>query len=421
MKKLFFLMFLLGSVLVSFASSVSDTIQVKVAVVAAKNTFTVKKELKAKAKKESVKKYILKLNSETPETIIEKACAEYDLFVLDLEPISEDWEQIDNSSGQLLGEYVAELDLEKINQWLSVNGFKHQSKIELIIMEEPPSLAQIKMNSLLGTGVNESQFFIQNYTTYQRRLRDSIIKKVDTFGFDVKLLEDNDMYKSYKSKDSTLLGVYFDPETNDFTINRELLDAVKANNPDTLVLYFRIDSLIFEPSTQRIRTTVAFNLKDLNANVTKSIGAGSYQIVSRGTTQSMVIDDLALCAENAMNSLMNSEDLGGKLNDFAMSLKNAANVPTGPLTLVVNAAAFESKIRKRAMFMIKKELLAKGLTTDDKVKSSNITLSAEIVNPEVTAADELYFNYIDPILTELGIELDDEKVFYNKNSLTIKP
>ena len=46
---------------------------------------------------------------------------------------------------------------------------------------------------------------MQNYTTFQRRLRDAIVKKVGTFGFDVKLLEDNDQYEKFKTKDGSLV------------------------------------------------------------------------------------------------------------------------------------------------------------------------------------------------------------------------
>ena len=45
----------------------ADDIQVKVAVDAERNSFALKKELENKAKKSAIKKYILKLNSQTPE------------------------------------------------------------------------------------------------------------------------------------------------------------------------------------------------------------------------------------------------------------------------------------------------------------------------------------------------------------------
>ena len=39
----------------------------------------------------------------------------------------------------------------KINQWLQEKGFSHQAGIELVVMEEPPSLGQMKMAEAFGS------------------------------------------------------------------------------------------------------------------------------------------------------------------------------------------------------------------------------------------------------------------------------
>ena len=231
--------------MVLIADDAGNVFQVKVSATAERNTFSLKRELENKGKKAAIKKYILRLNAQTPEKLIEEACNEFSNFVDGVEKISEKWEALDRRHGQLVGEYQVTLKLESVNQWLETKGFKQQAGIELIIMEEPPTLGQMKMDKAFGNGIDGQKFFMQNYTTFQRRLRDAIVKKVGTFGFDVKLLEDNDQYAKFKSKDGTLVGVYFDVNSNNFAVDRDLLKTVKENNPDTLVLYYRIDAIIF--------------------------------------------------------------------------------------------------------------------------------------------------------------------------------
>ena len=417
MKKIIMLL-LLASGAIIFA----DEIQVKVALEAERNSFALKKDLEIAAKKSAIKKYILKLNSQTPEKLIEEACNEYGLFVDSVKQLSgAKWTNVGAGLGQLSADFSVDVEADKINSWLKEKGFSQQAGIELVIMEEPPALGQMKMDEAFGNGVDGQKFFMQNYTTFQRRLRDAIVKKVGTFGFDVKLLADNDQYEKFKSKDGTLVGVFFDVNSNSFAIDRDLLKAVKENNPDTLVLYYRIDALIFEPSTRNVRTTVAFNMKDLNTGVTKSIGAQSFEYKSQSAGKDGVMDDIAYCAEAAMNSLMNAEGAAAKLNSIAMSIKNAQNMPKGPLKLIVNAAAFDAKIRKRALYTLKKEFIAQKITSSSKIKSSNTTLTATIDNPAIKEADALYMEHVAPILEKIGIELADDKVNYAGNTVTIKP
>ncbi len=420
MKKLLMMLCALFCI-AAVADDAGNVLQVKVSATSERNTFSLKKELENKGKKAAIKKYILRLNAQTPEKLIEEACNEFANFVEDVEKVSEKWEALDRNHGQLVGEYQVTLKLESINQWLETKGFKQQAGIELVIMEEPPTQGQMKMNDAFGSGLDGQRFFMQNYTTFQRRLRDAIMKKVGTFGFDVKLLADNDLYAKFKTKDATLVGVYFDVNNNKFANDPDLLKTVKENNPDTLVLYYRIDALIYESSTRKIRATVAFNMKDLNTGVTKSVGAQTFELRSRSTGKDGMMDEMAYCAEAAMNALMNAEGAAAKLNNIAMSIKNAKNMPKGPLKLIVNASAFDAKIRKRALYTLKKELIAKKITSASKIKSSNTTLTAIIDNPSIKEADALYMEHVSPILEKIGIELADDKVNYAGNTVTIRP
>ena len=230
----------------------AEDIQVNVALTSERNSFALKKDLEVQAKKAAIKKYIRKLNSQTPEKLIEEACNEYSNFVDSVKRISrEKWTTIDQNHGQLSADYSVSLETDKINSWLKEKGFANQGGIEIIIMEEPPSLASMKVNEAFGAGLDGKKFFVQNYTTFQRRVRDAIVKKVGTFGFDVKLLEDNDQFAKFKNRDGGLVGVYWDVNKNDFSVDRDLMQAVKANNQDTLVLYYRIEALIFEADARR--------------------------------------------------------------------------------------------------------------------------------------------------------------------------
>ena len=305
-----------------------------------------------------------------------------------------------------------------------------QRQTELVVLEEPPAQGAIKLDKALGTGLDGAKFFLQNYTTFQRRVRDAIIKKVDAFGFDVKLLADNDLYTEFKSKDGTLVGCYFDPEKKDetgkatggFEINNGLIDCVKENNPDCVALYYRIEALIYNPATKKITVTVAFNFKSLVNNVTKSIGAASHGIILDTTAKDEIIDQMAFCAETAANRLFNADDMSQKLNSLLTSIRNAAKQPKGPLTMVVNAKAFDGKVRKKVMYMLKKELIAKKISSASKIKSNNTTLTAVIDEKSgIKEADTLYMEHISPILENLGVELDDDKVSYSDNKLIIKP
>ena len=420
MKKIILTLLVAFFAIATFGSE--EIFQVKVAETATHRSYSLTKKVREKAQKVALTKYMQKLSSDIPDKIKQELLNEYSLFILFNDKLSEEWSDLGNNSGQLTGEYKVTIDASKVNSYLKEKGFSHSSGIQLVIMEEPPSLGQMKMDKAFGNGIDGNRFFMQNYTTFQRRLRDAIIKKMDVFGFDIKLLEDDDLYKKYKDKDSNLVGVYFDVNSNNFTISRDLLNAVKENNPDTLVLYYRVDALIYNKETGKIRSTIGFTLKNLNSGVTKVFGTPqTYEMKVSSTNPETIIDDLSFCVQSAMNLLINGEDAAAQLNKIAISIRNQSKQPAGPLKLIVNGAAFDKKVRKKAMYMLKQEMVAKKITSASKIKSSNTTLTATIDNKNIKAADELYMEHISPILEKMGIELDDDKVNYSGSTVTIKP
>ena len=402
-------------------ADIGDKFHVKVAVNSERNSEEAQAELLTLAQREAIKSYIHMCNASVPDKIMASAQDNAAFYVLSSQKLNDKWMQLDATAGQLSGEFIIELSLDKINQWMVANGFMQQGKMELVILEELPDLAGIKLDNLLGTGVEGQKYFLQRYTTFQRRIRDAILKKMETYGFLIHLLEDKPLYKEFKSKNGTLVGVYFDPVADKFVVDTGLLTAIQENNPNTLVLSYRIDALIFLPETEELSITINLSIKDLKSGVTRSIGTQTYRQRSPSQNKELLMDNFANCVENAVNKLMNEEKAAAKLNAAAISIKNAANQPKGALTFIVNASAFDTKVRKRVMYMIRKELLSKGLSSSEKITSSDTTMTAEINPEKCKDREELYMEYIAPFLEGIGIELDDDKVHYDGDNLLIKP
>ena len=398
-----------------------DKFHVKVAENSEKNSQEAQAELQRLAQREAIKSYIRMCNPNVPDKILASAQDNATFYVISSQKLNDKWTQLDQTAGQLAGEFIIELSLDKINQWMVSNGFMQQGKMELVILEELPDLAGIKLDNMLGSGVAGQKYFLQRYTTFQRRIRDAILKKMETYGFLIHLLEDKPLYKELKSKNGTLVGVYFDPTTDKFVLDTGLLTAIQENNPNTLVLSYRIDALIFIPETDELSITVNLSIKDLKSGVTRSIGTQTYRQCSPSQNKELLMDNFANCVENAINKLMNEENAAAKLNAAAISIKNAAIQPKGTLTFIVNAAAFDTKVRKRVMYMIRKELLSKGLSSSDKITSTDTTMTAEINPKKCKDREELYMEYIAPFLEGIGIELDDDRVHYDGDNLLIKP
>lgn len=413
--------FLIALCMLPLNADTGDKFHVKVAVKSEQNSQEAQGELLALAQREAIKSYIRMCNANVPEKILASAQDNATFYVISYKKQNEKWTQLAPDAGQLAGDFIIELSLDKINQWMVANGFMQQGKMELVILEELPDLAGIKLDNMLGSGVEGQKYFLQRYTTFQRRIRDAILKKMETYGFLIHLLEDKALYKKFKSKNGTLVGVYFDSVADKFVLDTDLLTAIQENNPNTLVLSYRIDSLIFIPETEELSITINFSLKDLKSGITRSIGNQTYRQRSSSLNKELLMDNFANCVENAINKLMNEENAAAKLNAAAISIKNAALQPKGALTFIVNASAFDTKVRKRVMYMIRKELLAKGLSSSDKITSSDTTMTAEINPEKCKDREELYMEYIAPFLENIGIELDDDKVHYDGDNLLIKP
>ena len=405
------------------AFSADNEIQVKTSGTAPQNSFALKKEVKENAKKLAVRKYLLKQNADLDDRILDEALTEYTKFIENWEELDASWEMLDATQGQLTVEGMATINLEEANGWLEAHGVNRQESIQIIVMEEPPSIGSMKFDAAFGTEVDGGKFFLQNYTLFQRKIRDVLVKKIGTLGFDVQLLEDRSAFKKYLTVDGTLVGVHFNADANQFVVDRDLLDAVRAQLPETIVLYYRIDTLAFDLSTRKLRSTVALSFKNLENGVTKAIGDASWEMFTTQTQKDLIMDDIATCTTLAINKLTNDEDAAERLNHLALSIKNAPAVSSGPMKLVFNAAGVDEKIRKRALFQIKKQLESEGLAEKGSVKTTGTTLLATITADGIDGLEDLYFSHLDEIFSGIGLEITDDQVDYDNaaNTLTVAP
>ena len=399
-------------------SAYATEVQVKVSVEGERQTYKLKKKAKRLAQENAVEKYLKSIIKDIPSSNVRKAKNEATRFITDTAQESSTWEWlIKNKQGQLNCTYTITIDQQKINQYIEEEGLKIQDKIELVILEEPPSLGQIKMNKAFGNKLSGSKFYIQNYTQFQRRTRDVIIKNVDKYGLSVKLLADQDEFKEFKSKDSTLLGVFFDSKTNAFAINRDLIEAIKSNYPDTIVLYYRIDSLIFDPKLKTLKVTVAFNMKNLAEKITKSVGSQSYTVSCSSTQKEAIIDAFGLCVEHATQLLMNKA--GPKLASIIKSLLKRAAAPTGPICLYINGKNIVKKHRKKLLYFLRKDLVKKGFASkaNAKIRGSNLTVKTKLKGD----TEEFFFESLSPILESRGLKVDDDKVIFDGSNIKLAP
>ena len=194
---------------------------------------------------------------------------------------------------------------------------------------------------------------------FQRRIRDALVNKVGEYGFSVILLEDNENYEDMKKTDPVLVGVSYNVngDTKGFTLTPNFLRTVQENNPDAIALYYRVDTLAFDPSTGKISTTVALNFKNLADNKTVNVGTRDFSLVTRNKQPDMIMADFAKCVESAIFALLNGEGAGAKLAHTVKSMRNKAKRPSGPMKLVINCSQVDSKIKIKVRNGLKKALL----------------------------------------------------------------
>ena len=393
-----------------------EEVTVKVSVAGINNS-SLKKKCDELGKKAAIKKYLDKMgNAKITEKVVDEAMSACVKFVEDIDTDEQEYE-----GGELTCSYTVTIKQADIAKWLEgegidLNAAADGSSLEIFVMEEPPDAGQM----LLGDEVGN--FFFTRYNMFQRKIRDELVKKVGEFGFSVILLEDNENYEEMKKTDPVLVGVSYNVngDTKGFTRTPNFLKTVQENNPDAIALYYRIDTLAFDPDEGKIRTRLALSFKDLAGNKTVQVGEFPYQMISRNKKPDMIMDDMSGCVVSAINGLLNSEGMGAKLTHMVKSMRNAAARPKGPMKLVINCSQVDKKIKIKVRNGLKKQLVASGLTKQTKVVKDSLSC---VVEPSKDFGDlDDVWGKVSEILPEfLGddIEITDEWAKKNGDTLTV--
>lgn len=292
--------------------------------------------------------------------------------------------------------------------------------IEVFLLEEPPTQGQLKMAAAFGSGLDGQKFFLANYGVMQRKIRDLLVLRLGESGADVKLLEGNDAYASFKTKDQMLVGVYFDPEKNEFAIDDDLINEVKANNPEAIVVYYRIDAMAFDASDSKMHIGVSMNLRNFAYNFYEPYASlPSVEFSVETSSKEVVMDKIATETAHLFDRIWKANGKGSKIVAISRKVANAGQ--GRPLVLQINPTVFDAKERKRILYNIKKELVARKLCTTKDVKTLNNSFRATIIKSDIENGETLYMEYLLPMLQGLGLELTDDQVSYSVREVLIKP
>ena len=416
MKKLIFaIVGLCAAVMTALAGD--EEITVKVSVEGANNS-ALKKQCDIQGKKAAVKKYLEKMgNSKITEKVIDEAMSAYTKFVEDIEADEQDYED-----GALTCSYTVTIKQAGLAEWLKgegidLNAAADGSSLEIFVMEEPPDAGQM----LLGDKV--SNFFFARYNMFQKTVRGRLDEEAKKYGFTIQKLERNSLYDEYKKRDPVLVGVSYNVngDTKGFMKTEGFLETVQENNPDAIVLYYRIDGLTYNPETKKIRASVALSLENLVDNSSVDLGdLKGYELVASGSQEDEIMIDFGRCVGGAIDELMTSKGLGKKLMQEIKSMRNAAARPKGPMKLVINCSKVDSKIKIKVRNGLKKALVSNGLTKQTKVVKDSLSCVVE-PNKDFGDLDDVW-GKVSEILPEfLGedIEITDEWAKKNGDTLTV--
>lgn len=422
-KKL--LCFLLALLACAHLVAASNEVTVTASVEGKVNNSALRGACRTAAMRNAVQKYLNALNSNFPEKVVIDATAEYAAFIdadLDVEELSDDMTFED---GVLSGTYLVTINQEAIAQWLKgrgvdMNALADGTSMEIIVVEEAPDIGAMKFISAAGTGLEGGAFFFTRYTMFQRRVRDALVEKVGTLGLDVILLEDNDAYEEFKEVDPVLVGVSFDPDVSpngNFKTTPNFIKTIRDNNPDTIALYYRLDTIALDPTTKKIMVSASLNIKNLSKNTTSSLGSGTYNIITSNTEPMLVIEDIAMATVRALNIVLNGKGMAEKVQQIIKSMSNAQ--AEGPIKVVINVSEVDSSIRTRLRVAIRKALEEAEVCTRKACKIRGNTLSFTSENEDYSNPDDLWIAIFEA-LESCGVEATDDQMTLNGNTMTIK-
>lgn len=422
-KKLWCFLVTLFACVQLFAAS--NEVTVTASVEGSVNNSMLRGECRTAAMRNAVQKYLNALNSNLPEKIVIDAKAEYATFIdadMDVEEVTD---EMTFEDGILSGTYLVTIDQEAIAQWLKGRGIDMNAtaggtSMEIVIVEEAPDVGAMKFIAAAGTGLDGGAFFFQRYTMFQRRVRDALIEKVGTLGLDVILLEDNDAYEEFKASDPVLVGVSFDPDVapnGKFKTTDNFIKTIRDNNPDTIALYYRLDTITLESSTRRIMVSASLNIKNLAKNTTSSLGSGTFNIVTSNTEPMLIMEDIATATVRALNIVLNGKGMAEKVQQIIKSMSNAQE--EGPIKVVINVSEVDPAVRTRVRVGIRKALEEMGVCDRENCKIRGNTLSFTSENEAYSNPDDLWIAIFEA-LDSFGISATDDQMTLSGNTMTIK-
>lgn len=414
--------------------AVEDTVTVKASVEAAAANSRAKNECATKAKKLAVEKYLGRIDSGMPETLVKKAVQDYKKYVDEIESDEGDFED-----GEFSCEYKITIKREALMQFLSSEGWNMSAgakdtsgnpiEIELVIAEDPPDVGAMKVADAFGTGLDGKNFFFTRYTEFQKTIRDALVDQLNKIGIQAPLLEDNPAYADLKAQDPCCLGVYFDPgvgDKGDFKITPNYIQLIQSNNPDTMVLYYRVGSLVFEAEQRKAFVNVSIAIKNLTNNKTIQIGRADHEsptITSK--QQDRIMMEMATAVCRATNKILSGEDAGGKIMNAIKTLKAEAAKPAGPMTIVVNMSKVDKKIVDEVMIEFEDKVVEKGLCKSNAFKTTGSSMIFTLKDGAVKNNDpKRAFVAVKKVLIDAGLPeewVQGDCKTVNGNRMTIVP
>lgn len=412
------LMALALGALMCFSAAQAAEVTVK-ATVAGNNNSRTAAECRIKAQKLAVEKFLKNLDGSMQEKLVAGAVSSYSKWI-DKRAILENGDAREYEDGELTCEYTISIDEEKLQQWLQGEGWSiatggvDATKYEVVLAEEPPDSGLIKMLDAMGTGLDGKAFFMTRYTMIQRQVRDALVKEVNRIGIDVPSLEDNEAYEDIKKNDPCVLGVMFDPsigENGGFRKILNFVNVIQENNPDAIVMFYRIDTMTYDKRQNNLHISVSLNLKNLggpNGIMTKSLGAQTYVSPSLKSLQpDVVMAEMARSVIRALQDLLSGEGMNDKVVTTIKSLRAPAK---GPMTVVFNASKIDKKTRDDFLLDLEDGMVKAGLCKEKDIKNYGSSLmTCKITSPDPKMKDQRrLWRKIKGILTDAG--LDEEMV-----------
>jgi hypothetical protein len=353
--------------------------------VSAASRYQAKKEARIMAQKKAVSQYVTSITGTTERGKVNRLADEYSLFVVGMVVEKE----FNFRGGHVSGLFNVTLDDEALNREMETMGLSAQGmRAILIILEEPPSRAKI---NLFASGQFGFSDFVGHYTDFQRVIRDTIIRKANEQGLKIQLLADMPEFSKFRSRDQTLLGVYYDPDLMEFEVHKDLIQAVKSRIPDGIAIYYRIDSLYLDPDGKTLHADISISVKDFATNETRAAGSRSFAANVPGRGLDAILSGFEFAMKNATALIMNP--VKRTVNEVLMS-----RAPSDT-TIRITCASI------RTLYRFKREILKSDKVFDARVQSGTLTFGVR----RGTAPEDFVFGYMDDMFKRLHLPVPAEK------------